>query len=336
MTKRIAFAALALGLSAVPAAAQERVEESCPTSAAPSACLLAVQAARSAQPQLGILVAAGNPTPGTASTGGIRLGLLPRVSATARVNAVRVRVPSLRREDRPESTHSAVAPAIGGDVSVGVFPGVSLAPTIGGFGAVDLLGSAAWLPGREGIRKAEAALGVGARLGLLRESFTTPGVSVSVMYRRLGRVTVGEACTGSEVQVTESESRCGDVDGDRGEVTLDLTDWSVRAAASKRLLGLGLTAGVGYDRFRSEADVAYRPTGVLDGSRIFRFRDVPLRTSRLSAFADASYTLLIGTLTAEVGWMQGGDAVAGFETTGSDFDAGQGTVFASLAARLSL
>ena len=36
--------------------------------------------------------------------------------------------------------------------------------------------------------------GVGARLGLLRESFTMPGISVSLMYHRLGTVSYGDVC----------------------------------------------------------------------------------------------------------------------------------------------
>ena len=44
------------------------------------ACFVAAQAVESAQPQLGVLVTGGNPTLGTASTGGLRLGVLPRVS----------------------------------------------------------------------------------------------------------------------------------------------------------------------------------------------------------------------------------------------------------------
>ena len=48
-----------------------------------------------------------------------------------------------------------------------------------------------------------------------------------------------------------------------------------------------------------------------------------------------SFTVLVGTITLEGGWMQGGDTIEGFPS-GSDFDPEEGNFFGSLGVRLSL
>jgi hypothetical protein len=297
-----------------------------------------------AQPQLGILIAGGNPTLGTASTGGVRLGFLPRVSVTGRVNVVAARLPDIRdvADDGTVTRQFRVpAPAVGGNVSLGLTQGVGLAPMLGGFGAVDLLGSVAVLPlGLLGDDFGDNAFswGGGVRVGLLRESFVTPGVSVSLMYRNLGTVRFGEVCPGTETQdPTDANRRICTQPGDLGEIAFGLANWSTRAAVSKRLLGLGATAGLGYDRFTTDADLAFRvPQGVFGADpRHYRFDDVRVRNDRWSAFANLSYTLLVGSLVAEAGWMQGAAPIQGFPAR-SDFDAREGTWFGSVGARLSL
>lgn len=355
--RRAALLPLVLLLLAPPAAAQggspasfcERV----PDQQLQSDCFTVAQAVEAAQPQLGILIASGNPTLGTASAGGLRLGTLPRVGASVRANLVFVRLPDLllSGSDEARRLNEAVgipAPALGGDVSVGVFPGFSVAPTLGGIGSVDLLGSATWLPFRAfdvegfGDKGGDLAYGFGARLGVLRESFVTPGVSVSVMYRRLGEVAFGDVCRGEEIREGESTFRCVETfsgsRGDAGEFSFDLNGWSTRATVGKRLLGLGLTAGVGYDRFDSEIGFGVRgPEDVLGaGTTVFvRAEDLELESDRWSAFVDLSYTLLVGTLALEAGWLQGSDPIDGFPST-SDFDPRRGTWFGSLGLRIAL
>ena len=344
--KRISFAVAAVVLAAAPAAAQDGLETRCAAigqAQAREVCSTVAQAVESAQPQLGILLAGGNPTLGTASTGGVRLGVLPRVSGGLRINAVQVKVPNILEEDAGvEDDRSFFAPALGANVSIGLSPGMSLAPTIGGFGANDLLGSATWIPTNlvdvEGIEDGSENIswGAGVRVGIIRESFLTPGVSVSAMYRRLGTFRYGDVCPAGQVDAGGVVTCTGS--GDEGEFAFDLTNWSGRAAVSKRLLGLGLTAGVGYDRFTSDGEFAFRgePIGVVPGTRrIYRFEDLEVESDRWSAFLDGSFTLLLATLTAEVGWMQGDDPIAGFPSA-SDFDPKEGTFFGSLGLRLTL
>lgn len=345
----------ALSLAATPAGAQA-VSAPCARPDVPGSardfCLSVAQAVESAQPQVGILIAGGNPTIGTASTGGLRLGVLPRVSASANLNVAFIRLPDILAEQAgatAQRLNDAVgipAPALSGTISVGVFPGISLLPTVGGVGAIDLLGSASWLPvsGFEAMRD-DLAFGGGVRVGLLRESFLTPGVSVSLMHRRLGTVRYGNVCsavgagqtTAGEGYDFESGSCPGG--GDPGEFALDLSDWSGRAAIGKRLLGLGLTGGIGYDRFASDVDFGFRaPSGALPGRAGYyaRATDIELDNSRWSAFLDASLTLLVATIGVEAGWLQGSEPIRGFDLSGSEFDPGDGTFFGSLGVRLAL
>lgn len=355
--KRIAFAAAVL--AAAPLPAQDELVDHCNRSpvsdhaAAQSNCYVVVQAAESGQPQLGILLAGGNPTIGTASTGGLRMGLVPRVSASLKLNVVGVSLPDIRQFNAdgtpPTEELELPVPAVGATASVGLFPGVNLAPTLGGFGAIDLLGSATYVPfdlakgGTFGEASSTTAWGVGGRLGIIRESLVTPGVSVSLMYRNLGSVSFGEPCSEGEVTIPGEDIRRACVGpNDLGEFDFDLTNWSTRAAVSKRILGFGLTAGVGYDTFESDGEIAFRsnetvPCGTTNCTVVYRFEDLHLDNSRWSAFANASFTLLVASIGLEAGWMQGSDAVPGFDSVNeSSFDPGSGVLFGSVGVRIGL
>lgn len=346
---RAAIAA-ALVVSAAPLAAQGDIGTVCNdfsnNAEARARCAVVAQALDAAQPQLGILMAGGNPTLGTASTGGVRLGLIPRVSLTGRINVVGARLPDIRQEAQNEAEQFTLpAPAVGANLSVGLTQGFSVAPLIGGVGAIDLLGSVSVLPLElvgDDFGENAFSWGAGARVGLLRESFVTPGVSVSTMYRRLGNVSFGDVCEGVETQDPTSPNRrlcdAGVGQGDFGEISFGLNNWSTRAAVSKRLLGLGLTAGVGYDTFDTDADFAVRAPALVNNApaeRIYRFEDVAVDNDRWSAFLNGSFTVLVASLVGEVGWMQGADPIEGFPEA-SDFDAKEGTFFGSLGFRLSL
>src|SRR5687768_1907075 len=96
--KRVLSMAAAAAVMAIPAAAQDGgLAGTCAglPGSAEATCRTVAQAAESTQPQLGILIAGGNPILGTASTSGVRLGFLPRVTAGVRVNVVGARVPDI-------------------------------------------------------------------------------------------------------------------------------------------------------------------------------------------------------------------------------------------------
>jgi hypothetical protein len=355
--KRVLSTAAAAAVMAIPAAAQDGgLAATCAglPGGAEETCRTVAQAAESTQPQLGILIAGGNPILGTASTSGVRLGFLPRVTAGMRVNVVGARVPDITLdqgaiEPEIEGTISVPAASVGANAAIGLTQGFTLGPTVGGFGAIDLLGSATWLPFRAfdvegfGDDAAQFAFGGGVRIGLLRESFVTPGVSVSVTYHNLGTVTFGEVCPGGvEADGFEpvgfTDGVCaGAEQGDVGEFEFDLSGLSYRGVVSKRLMGLGLAAGVGFDDWESDVRYAFRypQPGAPTITRVRRSPEVTVENGRWSAFANASFAVLVGTISLEGGWMQGGDPIEGFPST-SDFDPDQGHFFGSVGVRLSL
>ncbi|CAN5203181.1 hypothetical protein BH23GEM4_BH23GEM4_03480 [soil metagenome] len=317
-------------------------------------CIAVAQTVASAQPQLGILLAAGNPTPGTAGSDGLRLLGLPAVSVGVKVNGVLARLPDVIESDGRSGTvgeFEIVAPALSGVATVQLFPGFAASPAVRGIGALDLIGTLTWLPfdavgSDRFVRGSEFSYGIGARLGVLREGFTTPAVSLSVIRRDLGEVAAGSVCRRDDELATfvdsddEFDFELGSCagSGDPAEYGFGLVDWSGRAAVSKHLLGLGLAAGVGYDAFRSdlrfglEADC---PSGV-PGRCFARVSGLRAEADRWSAFGNASFSATVFSVTAEVGWMQGDDPVTDFDEARAQFDAGQGTWFGSVGLRVAL
>ena len=55
-----------------------------------------------------------------------------------------------------------------------------------------------------------------------------------------------------------------------------------------------------------------------------RAENLELDDTRWSLFGNASYAWVLTSLIAEIGWMQGGDPVAGFDASRSAFDPGEG------------
>jgi hypothetical protein len=173
------------------------------------------------------------------------------------------------------------------------------------------------LPRGEGFDdSAPASWAVGARLGLLRESFTAPGVSVSAMYRGAGSVNYGS---------TDLSDR---------EAYIRLTSYrvtSLRATVGKRVLGYGLTAGAAHDRYSADVGAAVRDPVVLEPTRVLTLTESGLSATRTAFFGNAALTILILNLTAELGWQQGG---AGIE--GATDKLGKGGLFGGVAVRLAI
>jgi hypothetical protein len=352
---------LLIGSIAVsPAAAHSQLELFCdePEVAllqARDACLAAAQAATSAQPAVGIAIAGGNPTIGTAGTAGLRLGVLPRASAGLRLTVVPLGLPDILVEQLPgqvgELTRrfGAGVPALTADASFSLTQGFGIAPGLGGIGGVSLLGSASILPLRiaavEGFDRNQPAIGVGARVQFLRESFVAPGVSASLMHRRLSTVRFGNICPQGLVVVDargsapHRESGICAGPGDIGQFSFDLIDWSSRIVASKRLLGIGASVGLGHDRYSSDIGFGFRSAQTVpgtDAAAAIRYSDLTLDSSRWTVFGDASYRLIFGTLAVEAGWQQGTPPITGFNNIGSEFDPRGGTWFGSIGARVAL
>jgi hypothetical protein len=279
-------------------------------------CISGDDAAEILQTRLGLLMSGGNPVPGTASTLGMRLGSMPRMSLTGRITGLRV--------DAPDTDFTALALHL--DASVGVFQGLSVLPTVGGLASLDLLASVGVMPVPRGSEygAAPGSWAIGARAGILRESFTAPGISVSAMYRSVGSFRTGAAGT------TDSEPA---VVGGRDVQHVRLSDQRVvsyRAVVGKRFAGIGLLAGAGHDRFRADATVRVLHPTSLSPVQV-TVSETGMRNTRNSLFMNASLTMLILNLSAEAGWQQGGER--GADRTR---ELGRGGLFGGVAARLAI
>jgi len=314
----VGLAGLALmAAGAAPLAAQEgHWSEGCYGILAQDYCIRVVEAVEILQPRVGMAMTGGNPVQGTASTLGLRLGALPRIGLGLRATAVRTELPPIAEVGASQELNFFL-PALAADASVGLFSGFSLAPTVGGVGALDLLGSVALVPVPEGEGFADASpssWSVGARLGILNESFTVPGLSVSGSYRRVGDMVYGDPAFADE---------------DAYFAFTDASVLSLRAAVGKRLLMLGATAGVGWDR--SSASVDMRVSN--PGGGIEQLQNEDLQTDRLTYFGNLSMTFVILHLVAEAGWQEGGESFAGAL---SPELLEQGSLYGGLSIRLTL
>jgi len=281
-------------------------------------CNLVAQGVEVVQPRIGLAAAGGNPVAGSASTLGMRLGSTPRFSIGGRLTAVRADLPPIRRIGDLDDIDFAVG-ALAVDGAVGLFQGFSPAITVGGVLSLDLLGSAGFvfLPDDEGFDDLPFAWGAGLRLGILRESFTVPGISISAMYRRVGDIEFGDpALQGTDAWFSAE----------------GYSNLSVRGVIGKRLAGFGLTAGAGYDRYST--DVAWAFVDPADPARVIQVSMDGFSNDRFLLFANGSITVLILTASLEVGWQQGGDVVPG-PLPPADFDPEQGALFGSFAIRIS-
>jgi hypothetical protein len=266
--------------------------------------------ARLAHAGLGLALTGGNAFQGSTSTLGRRFGATPRVALSVR--GAMTRFPTIGSVGGGVSGEWTVSPSIHGQVTVGVFDGVQPGPTVGGLFSIDLIGTAgvAFLPDTRGFEGHMSGFGYGVRLGVIRESFTLPGITLSA-----------------------TRTHGGSMDfqgGDYGVAFDGVLTTSLRGVVGKELMIGGVLAGVGWDRYSSDGQLDYSgpvigfppPPTSLDG----------FDSSRLLFFGGWSKTFLIMQISAEVGWARGFDD----ETPLVVFDSGAASWFGSLALRLTL
>jgi len=286
--RRIAVLALvALAAGRAPVAAQSEAESLCAGTAALLECNLAATTAALIQPRVGLALWGGSPTPGTASTLGFRIGRTPRIGISARVAGVPTALAPLL--DRSVNTGATgLVSALSIQSSVALVQGLSPVPTVGGVVSVDLLGrvSAAHVPVGKGFDRGTVwGWAAGLRVGLLRESFTLPGVSLTATYGHSTSFTFGDPSgTATDGFVRGSVSGLG-----------------VTAAASRWLLGMRFTGGLSWDRYGSALEAHYAgapsagPGSVVEGR---------LGMTRWSGFGSVTWTRLVYHTTLEVGWQE--------------------------------
>jgi len=299
----------------MPAAAQSPAERAGACAAAGgvgSACAAAAVTVRQAVAHVGLLSGPGAEIPGEGSTLGRRLGGMPRVAAWVRGGLQEARVPNQAGPGGQE--RSGWTPALQTGLGLGVFDGFQLLPTVGGVLSLDVLAHASFLfvGGHAGYSERVDVLSFGGRVGLLRESFTLPGVSVSVARRLSGDVNVGDIAAGDSI-----------------EVVADPSVTSLRVTVSKDLYAFGVLVGAGWDDFNADTQLIVPDagsgvvvsTGGLDGSRTLYFGSI---TKQLG---------ILAWLTVEGGWAKGFDPVVGYA---GGFDSTGSSLFASASILLKL
>ena len=280
-----------------------------------SPCRELALAALAVQRGVGLGSALGSDVPGTASTAGRRLGSVPRIAFSIGLAGFEMGMPRVSARSARGLGEEEVATVFGvrGVVAAGVLDGFQFTPGFGGVFSVDLTGlfSHLWLPEGVGFGPPSSGVGLGARVGILRESFTVPGISVSLARRWHGAIGAGDAG-----------------DGNPGEIETDVEVTSVRAVLGKNWFALGLMAGAGWDRYTGEA--AASAAGGLDdpGSA-----SAALASERTVYFAAGWYNFLISQISAEIGV---GDGVADpFAGRGGGYDPGRWDWFASVSMRVT-
>jgi len=216
----------------------------------------------------------------------------------------------------PRGTSRANLYAVHLTGTVGLFDGFSLGPTVGGFGSLDLTGSALWVatPSESGFQEEMLGWGVGGRLGVLRESFSLPGITASASYRSLG-----------EGELWNEEA------GQPGFGGFDLRTLSFRATVGKDIGGIGFLAGAGWERYEGDINFTLEDpeTGAL-GPEV----SGELRSDRRVYFFGASMTFLALQVSGEVGWARGFNPELP-RPDGDGFDPLTGSHFGAVSLRLT-
>ena len=307
---------LALAVLASPACAQAAAELTARCSDASGGaawCAAGAAAYEAVAAGMGLAAAGGSEIPGTSSTLGWRRGVGPRLAVSARLNGARIPLPAVDQSSasRLPGLRSLVSSA-SLDAAVGLFDGMRPAPLYGGILALDAIASVGMigLPRGDGFQGNAFSVGIGARLGILRESFDVPGISVSAMRRFFG------------------EARLG-ADGAPAVLRLESAATSVRAVIGKDLPEAGVVVGAGWDRYSGDATLE----GASPGGRSAGVALAGPAVDRLLVFGALSRTWQVMQVTGEFGWAAGFDEAPGSGTM--PFDPGAGSIFGSLSLRIT-
>lgn len=272
--------------------------------------------------QLGTWVAGGNPTLGQGGT----LGGLGHFSVGVRANVMKATIPRVSgitvQPGPPVSTNIPSddkwvgLPSV--DVAIGIFKGFPVGIT--SIGGIDGLVNVAYLPSYSknsihvGAQDNKWKLGFGGRLGIIQESLLLPGVGVSYMVRDLPTsVLSGTDNSGNTVSISDYRIRT--------------KQW--RLTASKKVLFLGVAAGLGQDKYDTKALLTYNVDGNTPNAPIA----LHISPKRTNYFADVSFNLLLAHFVAEIGRVSGGD-IQTFNTFSTN--ASDSRTYGSLGIRIGL
>ena len=268
------------------------------------------------QQGVGLSTALGSDVPGSPSTLGRRLGSVPRISVSVSATGMWLGMPRIAGSSAQaiEDVETFALVGLRGSAAAGILDGFQLAPSVGGILSLDVVGSYSLLrlPEGAGFTGPSTGIGGGARVGLLRESFTLPGISVSAARRWHGDIQAGSIG-----------------DGNPGEVETGLTVSSLRATVGKNWFVLGLMGGVGWDRYEGDVRVAVT-RGAGDAGSV----SGQVKTERTLYFVAGWFNFLVSQLSVEAGLANG--VSDPFTGRAGGYDPSGRSLFAAAAFRITL
>lgn len=309
----IAIASLALALAAGDARGQGgSVNPQCGNAtssqrASQDACQKALDLFQFMAPQLGVAIVGGNALLGEHSAlrgpGHFSLGV--------RANVVQGKLP--RIEDESPSLNGAVAtnyetetqpiPVPTVDAAMGLFRGFPVAGSRAL--ALDALVNVAYIPAVSSddveIETPEGSVkfGFGGRLGLIGETFVTPGVSVTYLRR--------------DLPVVDVTGRVDDDVLNVRDIRVKTSAW--RAVVGKNLAVFGLTVGAGQDTYETSATAQATVSGLLQSYTSDEV-DATQDLTRENFFANVSLNLSLLRIVGEIGRVTGGKDVPTYNSFG--------------------
>jgi hypothetical protein len=273
------------------------------------ACQKGLDLVKYMTPQFAAALAIGNPTLGQGGT----LGGFGRFSFDVRMSSVSGSLPpvssiglSTTLASSNITTNRQQLSSASMDLGIGLWRGYSLGDThLGGVDAIAIMtymtGIRSPTSNYSGLNNAnvnditvhggDARFGYGFRVGLLQESATIPGVSISWVKRDVPTVSFG-----------------GVVGGFAGGGIIELDDFSVktaswRATAAKSLGDFGFSIGLGQDSYDASATVLGAVFGIAGtGTQ----PPGSFSMTRTNMFVDAFINLSICRLEGEYGQLSGG------------------------------
>ncbi len=330
MRLRSLLLAIGMGLGASSLAAQGgSIEPQCRAGtvserSTQDACQKAIDLFQFMAPQLGAIIVGGNAVLGEHSTlrgpGHFSIGL--------RANALQSQLPRVDQRTpalsgATSSTYAMKSQVIGApalDAAVGLFRGFPAAGShVLGF---DALVNVAYIPAVSGsevsleVPNGSLKFGFGGRLGIIQETFLTPGISVTYLRRELPTLNL--------------LGRVGDDALNVRNVSVQSSAW--RAVIGKNFSVFGLSFGAGQDHYETSAaaQVTVTRASLQYTSAVVQSEQV---MTRQNAFANIALNLAMLRLVGEVGRVRGG-SIQTYNRFGSA-DANDARDYASVGLRLA-
>jgi len=335
----VSGAALALFASAALAQGGGLATSPCPSGSGPldqnriaqDICTQAFDVYQFMSPQLGLALAGGNATIGQGGT----LGGLGHASVGVRGNAFRGLLPDVGNftqstsgaQQRELPTKNQIVGLPTADAAIGIFKGFPVGLT--NVGGLDLLVSASYVPTIDSNGDNVSVspdqnwqFGYGARVGLVRESLISPGVSLTYLKRDLPKMSI-IGTTGSDSISVRNAS-------------VKTSAW--RLVAGKSLIAFSIAGGIGQDTYDQSADIEGVVHTTVAGVPVAARASVPSSATkqsltRTNLFLDLSLNLPVFKLVGEIG-----DATGGTVDTFNSFSGGRADrsqVYGSVGLRLA-